>query len=110
MRNISHKPLIIKAELSNPPTEALAFRTLTMLARSNLSLHSIVEVEDCFKDMYYHYLKVKCLMDFVDQLITPEENEAGIRIGVVTSKNQSINIDRITFQNLFWLLGILSSS
>ena len=97
--------LIIKAELSNPPSEILAFRTLTMLACVQLCLDNLIELEQDFKDIYYHYLKARGAMDFVAQFITPRENEEGIRIDLDYNYPLTIKTDRIIFNNLFGLLG-----
>ena len=97
--------LIIKAELSNPPSEILAFRTLTMFACLRLYLDNLIELEQDCKDIYYHYLKARGAMDFIAQLITPRENERGIRIDLDYNYPLTIKTDRIIFKNIFGLLG-----
>lgn len=101
-------PLIIRAELSNPPTELLAFRALTMMARIQFALDNLIELEQEVKDIYYHYLKPRGAMDFVEQFITPRENERGIRVDLDYNYPLTIKVDRINFRNLSNLLDQLN--
>lgn len=96
--------LIIRAELSNPPSEVLAFRTLTMMARQ-IELDNLIEIEQTYKDIYYNYMKQKGLMDFVCQIITPPEKENGIRIDYEYNYSYTIKTDRIIFSNILNILG-----
>ncbi len=72
--------LIIRAELVNPPTESLAFRHLT--AVSSLSRDVLLETEKYARDIYYHYCLQRGLLDFVEDLIVPEDGEEGQRLDV----------------------------
>jgi hypothetical protein len=99
--------LIIRAELSNPPSETLAFRSLTMMSRQ-IELDNLIEIDQIYKDIYYNYMKFRGLLDFVDQLITPPENENGIRIDMHINYPFTIKTDRIVFTNVLNLLGQIS--
>ena len=57
------------------------------------------------KDSYYHFLKSQGSMDFIDQLITPEENENGIRLDTKLNFPLTILATKITAQNCTNLLG-----
>ena len=96
--------LIIRAELSNPPSETLAFRSLTMMT-DGIELDNLIEIEQDYKDIYYHYLKHHGLMDFVEQIVTPPEQEMGIRIDRLPTYPFTIKVDRITFSNVVGLIG-----
>lgn len=97
--------LIIVAELSEPPTEGLFFRYLTLVTRSELSTSNLIEAEQEVKDIYYKYLKSKGLFDFVDQIITPQENEFGIRLDTELNYPLTIRAKSITCVNCVNLLG-----
>ena len=93
--------LIIQGELVNPPTELQAFRTFTLMA-NNLHLHSILEIEQDAKDLYWNYIKRHRCHDFIEYIITPQEQEKGFRVDYDL-------VDRITFANLIGLLGFLKN-
>jgi len=97
--------LIIAATLVNPPTESLAFYFMTMTTKSQLEMSNILEVEDEYKDLYYHYIRNKGLHDYVEQLITPKENEMGIRLDTDYNFPLTVKTDRISFQNVKNILG-----
>ncbi len=99
--------LIIRAELSNPPSETLAFRSLTMMAQG-IELDNLIEIEQAYKDIYYHYMKYRGLFDFIEQIVTPPENEKGIRIDLNYNYPLTIKTDRIVFTNILSLLGQIS--
>lgn len=100
--------LIIRAELSNPPSEALAFRSLTMLTKE-ISLDNLIEIEQDYKDIYYYYLKYHGLMDFVEQIVTPPEEEKGIRVDRLPTSPLTIRTDRIIFSNVLGLIGKIAT-
>lgn len=97
--------LIIAAELVNPPSDILAFRTFTMLARIRLGLYNLILVEREFKDIYYHYMREKGIYDYVAALITPEEDEVGIRVECSHNYSFTVITDRVDWSNLNTILG-----
>ena len=72
--------LLVSAELSEPPTEHLPFRDLTRVAKINLLLDVLVEVDQEMKDSYWYYMRKTVMFDFIEQMVTPEEKEDGIRV------------------------------
>jgi hypothetical protein len=97
--------LIIEANLINPPTESLALRFLTLVTKTNLQADIIVEVEQEVKDFYYSYMKTFGLMDYVDDLIEPDQ-ETGLYLCSKKGDYKSyILTDRVTFKNVTVLLG-----
>ena len=72
--------LLVSAELSEPPTEHLPFRDLTCAAKINLLLDVLVEVDQEMKDSYWYYMRRTGMFDFIEQMVTPEEKEDGIRV------------------------------
>jgi len=77
--------LLVGAVLSEPPTEHLQFRDLTYRAKVNLLLDVLVEVDQEMKDSYWSYMKRTGMFDFIEQMVTPEEKEDGIRVNTFNS-------------------------
>jgi hypothetical protein len=96
--------LIIAASLSEPPTESLAFRHVTLESHVQLSMDCLIEVEQAMKDAYYKYLLRRGLLDWVEQIITPPENETGVRIASEVQKPITIKVNSITFDNCLTIL------
>ena len=102
--------LIISASLStDPPSEGLYFRLLTMIAQKDLNYDIALEADKELIDFYYHFLKKRGWYDFVDGLITPEENEEGVRIDSSLSYPRTILTRHIRCENTTNLLGQLKS-
>ena len=102
--------LIISASLStDPPSEGLYFRLLTMIAKKDLDYDIALEADKELIDFYYHFLKKRGWYDFVDDIITPEENEEGVRIDTSLSYPRTILTRHIRCENTTNLLGQLKS-
>jgi hypothetical protein len=97
--------LIIAATLSEPPTEALSLRYVTLAAKHNLNLDCLIEAQREAKDAYYRYLLARGLMDFIEQLVTPEEHEQGIRLDSDLNFPLTIQVKAITVTNTLEVLG-----
>lgn len=98
------RTLIIAAELVNPPSETVAFRTLTLCSKLELfgpKYHTLIEVEREYQDIYYNYMVERGLFDFVDEIVYPEWNLKGVRIGPP-------RVDRINFANINYVLRFIS--
>ena len=80
-----------------------------MEAKSGLKLSVLVEMEQDMKDLYYSYMKALGLMDFVDQYVTPEEKEEGIRIDTELRYPFTIKTQTIKFENTLSILGQVKS-
>ena len=101
--------LIIEADLSNPPTELLQFRYLTLVAHENLNLDCLIEVEQDMKDIYYKYLRKHGSMDYIDQLVTPKERIYGLRLAHKAVLPPTIEAHVIRIENLLSLLGMIKN-
>ena len=73
------------AELSEPPTEHLSFRHLTYKAKVSLLMDVLIEVDQEMKDSYWFYLRRTGMLDYIEQMVTPEEKEDGIRVNTFNS-------------------------
>ena len=102
--------LIISASLStDPPSEGLYFRFLTMVAQKDLNYDVALETNEELKDFYYHFLKKRGWFDYVDDFITPEDNEEGVRIDTSLNYPKTIMVKHIRCENTTNLLGQLKS-
>jgi len=102
--------LIIVSHLSSdPPSEGLYFRFLTMMAQKELNYSVVLESEECDVDTYYKFLKRKGWFDFVEDIILPEWNEEGVRIDDKINYPLTIQAPYIRCENTPFLLGQLKS-
>ena len=101
--------LIISSSLtSDPPSEGLYFRHLTMMARQELQYEAVcIEASKFDTDFFYPYLKKKGWLDYVDDFILPEWNESGIRIDKELNSQLTIKTRYIRYENTLNLLGQL---
>jgi len=97
--------LIVVAGLSEPPTEPLSFREVTYFSKRYLTMDVLIETERAMKDLYYEYMKRKGLLDYTDQLVTPEEKEDGIRLDNEINYPKTIKLDFIRYDNIRKVLG-----
>jgi hypothetical protein len=92
--------LLISGELTAPPSEVSAFRTLTLYATTFKQLDCLVEVQRDEIDFYYRWLKDRYALDFVKQIVYTGE-EHGFKI-------QYSHIKKLTFNNLNHLIFVIS--
>ena len=97
--------LIVVAYLSEPPSESLPFRFVTMIAKTDLDMDVLIETERQMRDDYYKFLKRRGMMDFVSDLILPEDKEDGIRIDYKLTYPKTIRVNKITFDNVINVVG-----
>jgi len=102
--------LIIVSELStDPPSEGLYFRFLTMVAQKDLKYDILLEADKEAIDFYYKFLKKRGWFDFVDDFVTPQEKEEGVRIDTNLNYPRSIKTRYIRCENTLSLLGQIKS-
>ena len=92
--------LLISGELTAPPSEVSAFRTLTLYATVFKKLDCLIEVQDGEVDFYYRWLKEKYAMDFVREFVTVGE-ASGFRLN-------HEKIKKLTYNNLNDLIFVVS--
>jgi hypothetical protein len=109
--------LIIRDELVEPPTDSLALRTVTMVVHENLDMNVLLHSSQEMKDLYYHWMKVRGLMDYFDYILADKEVESGIWLsstGLIFDEDgfalkntpkTTIVIKYIRFDNQISLLG-----
>jgi hypothetical protein len=102
--------LIISAKLStDPPSEGLFFRHVTMEAKQALKYSVVIEAEKKAEDFYYNFLKEKGWFDFVDDFVQPEWRVEGVRIDTELNYPMTIQVPYIRCENALNLLGQVKS-
>ncbi len=97
--------LFIADTLVEPPSETLPFRTVTMFSHDNLDMEILFHTTQEMKDMYYHWMKPRGLMDYVSYILNEFEWESGIRIDVVSFYPDTIVCKWIRLENQLALIG-----
>jgi hypothetical protein len=102
--------LIIASELSSdPPSEGLYFRFITMSVKKDLGFSVVIESNKEEIDFYYNFLKKKGWFDFVDDFVLPEWREEGIRLDTRMDYPLTIKTKYIRCENTPLLLGQIKS-
>jgi|TARA_R110000751_G_scaffold299853_1_gene411337 hypothetical protein len=96
--------LIISAGLTEPPTETFPFRHLTSVSKCDYKLDVLIEAEQEMKDLYYSFLLKRGMFDYIQDIITPEEKENGIRIDYELNYPKTVVAKTIRFENESLLL------
>ncbi len=93
--------LIIRDQLVNPPTWFSSFRDLTLYCSVFLRDEIVIESEDI--DTYYHWIKPRGGMDFVDDFVRPGQ-EDGVHLDVGLNYPRTVVTDRIAPENVHRLI------
>ena len=101
--------LIIFAPLSEPPTELVVFRDLTLFADTFLHFNVLIDAPQDEKDLYYFWLKKHGCYDFVRAILRTDEKENGISLSSIENRPKRIKTDRITCNNLRVLLSKIAN-
>tara|TARA_B100001964_G_C14075811_1_gene527915 strand:- start:123 stop:443 length:321 start_codon:yes stop_codon:yes gene_type:complete len=92
MSRFKKRPLILDAELSDPPSSRTCFRDVTLYANIFAEADVLVECSPGTVDFYWKWLKRGGAMDFVEQIIRfGEEDGYSIRRG----SGGNINLERL---------------
>ncbi len=102
--------LIISSRItSDPPSEGLYFRYLTMVAKEDLKFCVVVESEKESIDRHYKFLKEKGWYDYVEDFVVPEWRIEGVRIDPELNYPLTIRAPYIKYENTLSLLGQIKS-
>ena len=102
--------LIISSELtSDPPSEGLYFRYVTMVAKQDLDYSVVIETEKRNIDKYYRFLKIKGWYDYIEDFVIPEWRVEGVRIEPTLNYPRTIRAAFIKYENVPVLLGQMKS-
>ncbi len=94
--------LIIRDQLVTPPTWFSSFRDLTLYC--HIFLHADVLIESNDPDPYWHWIRARGGMDFVEDFVRPG-TEDGVRLDVEPNFPRSVITDRIAPENLNRLIS-----
>ena len=86
--------------MSEPPSEGLMFRYLTLISKNKLKYDNLLEAPNEMIDMYYSYLKRRGLFDYIDDIISPPHRESGIilQVKLITWTNVNHIISNISIK------------
>ena len=91
--------LIVRAPLSEPPTESLPFRYVLSCASIDCGMDVLLECENGTKDLYWKFLNQRGMFDFISDIILPLE-ERGLSIDTqVRNQRATILTDYIRIEN-----------
>jgi|TARA_B100001778_G_scaffold329432_1_gene330380 hypothetical protein len=91
--------LIVRAPLSEPPTESLPFRYVLSCANIDCDMDVLLECENGTKDLYWKFLNQRGMFDFISDIILPLE-ERGLSIDTqVRNQRATILTNYIRIEN-----------
>ena len=102
--------LIIRGELTEPPTWFPSFRELTMRLKGTAVTVILIESERELRDLYWQWTGRNGGRDFVNGLIFPDEYEPGIKLDLQADRlHPTVTAQRIVPENLHDLAGRVSA-
>jgi hypothetical protein len=94
--------LLIRDQLTNPPTWFSSFRDLTLYC--HIFLHDDVLIESDNPDPYVAWMRPQGGLDFIEDFVQPG-TESGIRVDIEHNYPLSVVTDRISPENMNHLLA-----
>lgn len=91
--------LIVVADIVNPPTEVLPFRDVTGAAKVSFMMDVLLESDQELKDIYWNFMRPRGMFDYFADIITPRENESGVRIDSAQNQPRTFVAKSITVNN-----------
>ena len=102
--------LIIRGELTEPPTWFPSFRELTMRLKGRAVAVILIESEREFRDLYWKWTGRNGGRDFVNDLIFPDEYEPGIKLDLQADRmHPTVTANKIVPENLYDLADRVSA-
>ena len=98
--------LIIDSSLCASPSEISCFRDVTLYGKIHAFEDILLKCRPGTKSIYWRWLKKHGAHDFISQLITDLEIEMGFSIAPT---HGNVNIDRIDYNNLNFVISCLKS-
>jgi len=101
--------LIVRAPLSEPPTEPLPFRYVLSCANIDCGMDVLLECEHGTKDLYWKFLNQRGMFDFISDIILPLE-ERGLSIDTkVRNQRATILASYIRIENQLDIIESIES-
>ena len=103
-------PIIFFEGIVCPPSESLALRSVCLYVSTFVRKDAefLLETQKHTKDMYYKWIKRIYLTDFISEIVEVDEEVYGLRIGEHAKKRPCLSFDRVSYDNLQQIIGILS--
>lgn len=98
--------LLIRDQLTCPPTWFLSYRDLTLYCAVMLKLDVVLESDD--PDRYYRWIRPRGGMDFVQDIVRPG-SERGVHLDCERQFANTILTDRIAPENVGRLIASIRS-
>lgn len=99
--------LIIRDQLTCPPTWFSSYRDLTLYCAVMLRMDIVIESTDA--DTYYRWIKPRGGMDFVEDIVRPG-SEPGVHLDIERQFPATIITDRIAPENVHRLIAAIRSA
>ena len=100
----SPETLIIRGELTEPPTWFPAYRELTMKLKGTVVAVILIESERNLRDLYWKWTGRNGGRDYVNDLIFSDEYEPGIKLDAQHDRlHPTVTAERIVPENLVQL-------
>lgn len=96
--------LIIRDQLTCPPSWFLSFRDLTLYCHVFLRLDVVLESDHA--DLYYRWIKPRGGMDFVEDIVRPG-SETGLHLDIEPLHPRTVVTDRIAPENVHHLVSVI---
>lgn len=96
--------LLIRDQLTCPPTWFASYRDLTLYCAVLLKLDIVIESDDA--DTYYRWIKPRGGMDFVADIVRPG-TEPGVHLDCARNFPTTIITDRIAPENVHQLIAAI---
>lgn len=91
--------LTISDSLIEPPTEAMVLRTITLICHLDYDMDVLFHTTQDMKDIYYHWMKPRGLMDCISDILSEWEFEDGVRVDTSGIYPQTVVVKYLRLEN-----------
>ncbi len=102
---MSRDILTISDALIEPPSEPMVIRTITMISHADYRMSILLHTTQDMKDLYYHWMKPRGLMDYVAYIISETEYEDGVRLDTTGIYPQTIVTQALRLEGQAYVLN-----
>lgn len=108
MNEKGDKPIliVIRGELTNPPSEPLVFRDLTLYQAVYFKDDIVIETNE--PDVYARWLRGYGCLDFIKDFVPIEREKRGLKIDFKYRGGVTVVADRIVAVNLWSILEAIA--
>lgn len=91
--------LTISDSLIEPPNEPMVFRTITLISHYKFRMNVLFHTTQDMKDLYYHWMKPRGLMDYIAYILNEREWEEGVRVDTLGIYPYTITVKALRIEN-----------